>query len=145
MWCNYICYRYIINKKNKSRNDKKGQYYIAANVTSTALVKFYSKKSKRFPYFVCSFIINHITIGNYYYLLSLPETRRYNKKWKIINFKKLVIKIVRVHYIITWEDFDLDTIFIDKKNFMKIFWFMTYIFFLTISQKSNYRTTTDFA
>ena len=31
-------------KKNKSHNDKKGQYYIAANVTSTASVKFYSKK-----------------------------------------------------------------------------------------------------
>ena len=61
-------------------------------------------------------------------MLSLRKTRRYNEKWKIINFKKLVIKIVRVHYIITLEDFDLDTIFIDKKSHENILIHDIYIF-----------------
>ena len=50
---------------------------IATNVTSTA----------------CS---HHINIDNYYYLLSLCKTKRYNIKWKIMNFNKFVLKFVRV-------------------------------------------------
>ena len=35
-----------------------------------------------------SFISDQITIDNYYYLLLLCETKRYNIKWKIMNFRK---------------------------------------------------------
>ena len=42
-------------------------------------------KSKRLLYFAHSFISNHITIDNYYFLLSLCKTKRYNIKWKIMN------------------------------------------------------------
>ena len=52
----------------------------AANVTSIASMNYHSKKSKRLLYFAQSFISNHITIDNYYYLLSLCHTKRYNKK-----------------------------------------------------------------
>ena len=38
------------------------------------------------------------------------------------------MKIVRVHYIITSEDFDLDTIFIDKKSRENILIYDIYIF-----------------
>ena len=44
---------------------------IATNVTSTSSINSHSKKSKRFLYFAYSFISNHITTDNYYYLLSL--------------------------------------------------------------------------
>ena len=40
--------------------------------------------SNRFLYFAYSLISDHI-IDNYYYLLSLCKTKRYNKKWKIMN------------------------------------------------------------
>ena len=60
---------------------------IATNVTSTASILLY---------FAYSFISDHININNYYYLLSLCKTKRYNIKWKIMNFKKFLLKIVRV-------------------------------------------------
>ena len=47
-------------------------------------------------YFRYSCISDHITIDNYYYLLLLRKTKRYNIKWKLINFKKFVLKMVRV-------------------------------------------------
>ena len=50
------------------------------NVTSTASMNSHSKKSKRLFYFVHSFISSHITIDDYYYLLSLCKTKRYNIK-----------------------------------------------------------------
>ena len=43
-----------------------------------------------------SSISNHITIHNYYCLLSLCKTKRYKIKWKIINLEKFVLKILRV-------------------------------------------------
>ena len=53
-------------------------------------------KSKRLLYFTNDFISDHITIDNNNFLLSLCKTKRYNIKWNIMNFKKLVLKIVRV-------------------------------------------------
>ena len=69
---------------------------IAANVTSTASMNWHSKKSKRLLYFAYSFISDHIAIDDYYYLMLLFKTKRYNIKWKIMKFKKFVFKIVRV-------------------------------------------------
>ena len=74
-------------------------------------------------YFAHSFIFNNITIDNYYYLLSLCKTKRYNIKWKIINFKKFGIKNRTCYYfdnIIKLEDFDLDNILIDQKSHQNI-------------------------
>ena len=48
---------------------------ISTNVTSTASLNFYSKKSKRWLYFTHSFISDHSTIDNFYYLL-LCKTER---------------------------------------------------------------------
>ena len=60
---------------------------ITTNVTSTASVNCHSKKARDLLYFAYSFIsdISHITIDNYFYLLSLCKTRRYNIKWKLMN------------------------------------------------------------
>ena len=69
-------------------------------------------KSKRLFYFAHSFISNHITIGNYYYLLSLCKTKRYK-------IKKGRIKNRTCYYfddIIKLEDFTLDNILIDEKS-----------------------------
>ena len=68
---------------------------IVTNVTNTASINFHCKKSKRLLYFVYSFINDHITIDNYYHLLLLCK-KSYNIKWKIMNLKKLVFKIVCV-------------------------------------------------
>ena len=71
-------------------------------------------KNKRLLYFAHS---DYITIDNYYYLLSLYKTKGYNIKWKIMNLKKFVLKIVRVIISMTikLEDFDFD-ILIDEKS-----------------------------
>ena len=69
---------------------------IATNVTCTTSINCHGKESKRLLYFANSFISGHITIDNYYYLLSLSKIKKYNIKWKIIKFKKFVLKIVRV-------------------------------------------------
>ena len=48
-----------------------------ANVSSTALRNYHSKKRKRMLYF--AYIIGyHIAIDNYYYLLSLCNAKRYS-------------------------------------------------------------------
>ena len=69
---------------------------IAANVTSAASISCHSKKSKRMLYFAHSIISDHITIDNYYHLLSLCKTKSYNIKWKLMNLKEFVLKIVCV-------------------------------------------------
>ena len=48
---------------------------ISTNVTSTASLNFYSKKSKRWLYFTHSFISDHSTIDNFYYLLLCKAER----------------------------------------------------------------------
>ena len=53
---------------------------IATNVTSTASINYHCKKNKRLLYFAYSSISDHIIIDNYYYLLSLCKTKRYNIK-----------------------------------------------------------------
>ena len=70
---------------------------IATNVSSSASINCYSKNIiiKRLLYFIYSFIIDYISIDNYYYFL-LCKAKRYNMKWEIMNFKKLVLKIVGV-------------------------------------------------
>ena len=47
---------------------------IATNVGNTPSINFHSKKVTDFT---CSFISNHITIDNYYYLLSLCKTKKH--------------------------------------------------------------------
>ena len=78
---------------------------VATNLTCTVSVSYYSKKSKRLLYFTYSFISNHITSDNYYYLLSLCKTKRYDIKRKMMNLKKFVLKILRViiRRKITWK------------------------------------------
>ena len=53
-------------------------------------------KNKRLLYFTNDFISDHITIDNNNFFLSLCKTKSYNIKWNIMNFKKLILKIVRV-------------------------------------------------
>ena len=60
---------------------------IATNLTSTDLTNCQRKRY---------FIGNHITVGNYYYLLLSYKTRRYNIKRKRMKLKKFVLKIIRV-------------------------------------------------
>ena len=67
---------------------------LTTNVTSTASINCHRKKI-RDCYILHSFISNHININIYYYLLSLCK-KGYNIKWKIMNFKKFVLKIVHV-------------------------------------------------
>ena len=50
---------------------------IATNVTSATSINCHSKKSKRLLYFANSFLSDHITIDNYYYLLLLCKAKRY--------------------------------------------------------------------
>ena len=69
---------------------------IATNVTSTASINWHNKTVRDY-----SFTSNHVTVDNYYYLLSVCKTKRYDIKWKIMNFKKLVLKIVRVIILMT--------------------------------------------
>ena len=57
-----------------------------------------------------------ITIIGYHY----AKQKRYNIKWKIMNFKKFVLKFATSYYyfddIIKLEDFDIDNILIDEKS-----------------------------
>ena len=82
------------------------------NVMSIASINFHSKKV-----FTYSFISDHIPIDNCYYLLSLCKTKRYYIKWKIMNLKKFVLKMVHVIISMTikLEDFDLDKYFNRQK------------------------------
>ena len=67
---------------------------IATNVTSTASMNCHSKKV-RDCYILHTLISDPITIDNHYHLLLLCKTKMYNTKWKIENFKKFIVKIVR--------------------------------------------------
>ena len=74
------------------------------NVANTASINCHSKKvrdCKKARYFTYSFISDHTAIDHYHYLLSLCKTQTYNIKWKIMNFKKFVLKIVRVFISMT--------------------------------------------
>ena len=96
MWLNYNCYGYCINKKGYSNQC----YKYCFNKLS-----WY--KSKKLLYFTHSFISYHITIANYYYLLSLCKT------------KKFILNNHPSYYfndIIKLENFDLINILIDKKS-----------------------------
>ena len=50
---------------------------IATNVTSTASINSHSQKGKRLLHFALSFISDHTTTDNYYYLLSLCKRKMY--------------------------------------------------------------------
>ena len=65
------------------------------NVSSTASINCHSKKV-RDCYVLHSFISNHITIDNYYYLLLLCKIKRNNIKWNIMNLKSFILKIIRI-------------------------------------------------
>ena len=54
---------------------------------STTSINCHSKKVIDI-YFLYSFISDQISIDNYYYLLLLCKTKRYNIKWKIMNLRK---------------------------------------------------------
>ena len=86
------------------------------NGTSTDSKNCRSKKV-RDCYFTCSFISHPITVDNYYYLLLLCKTNKYNIKWKWI--QKNRIKNCTCYYfddIIKLEDFGLDNILINEKS-----------------------------
>ena len=75
-------------------------------------------------YFAYSFITDHITIDNCYYLLSLYKRKTYwhtnNIKKENNEFKKVRIKNRTCYYfddIIKLEVFDYDNILIDKKSY----------------------------
>ena len=57
------------------------------NAMSTSSINYHCKKRKRLLYTSHSVISVHITVDNYYYLSSLCKTKRYNTKWKVMNFK----------------------------------------------------------
>ena len=63
---------------------------IATNVTSTASINFHSKYIRDCYILHVIVLLLIIIIICYYYL------KRYNIKWKIMNFKKFVLKTVRV-------------------------------------------------
>ena len=84
----------VSTKKTNTITTKKTNT-IATNVTSTASINCHSKKRKRLLYCAYSFISDHINIHNYYFLL-LFKTKRNNIKWKIMNLKRFVLKIVHV-------------------------------------------------
>ena len=65
---------------------------VVTNVASTASMDCHSKKVRDFAF---SFISDHITT-DYYYLLLLCKTKKYNKKWRITERRKFTLKIVRV-------------------------------------------------
>ena len=72
---------------------------MARNVTSIVTLV---KKSKRLLYFTYSFISDHITIdSNNYYYFQLLCKKKYNIKWKTINSKMFVLKIVRIIILVT--------------------------------------------
>ena len=72
---------------------------MARNVTSIVTLV---KKSKRLLYFTYSFISDHITIdNNNYYYFQLLCKKKYNIKWKTINSKMFVLKIVRIIILVT--------------------------------------------
>ena len=48
--------------------------HIAINITRIASITLHNKKERNFAY---SFISDHITIDNYYYLLLLCNEKRY--------------------------------------------------------------------
>ena len=50
---------------------------ITTNVSSTTSINCHSKKVRDIAY---NFISDHITTDNYYHLLLLCKTKRYNKK-----------------------------------------------------------------
>ena len=54
---------------------------------STTSINCHSKKVIDI-YFLYIFISDQISIDNYYYLLLLCKTKRYNIKWKIMNLRK---------------------------------------------------------
>ena len=67
------------------------------NVVSTALINCHNRKvTDCYILHTVLLVINHITIDNYYYLISLCKTKRHNMKWKIMNLKKFALKIVPV-------------------------------------------------
>ena len=87
------------------------------NVTNTTSISCHGI-TVRDCYILHSFISNHIIIDNYYFLLSLCKTKRYNIKMKKNKLKKACIKNFMCYYfdeIIKLEDFNLD-ISIDEKS-----------------------------
>ena len=74
-----------------------------------------------------SFISDHITIDNYYYLLSLCKTKKIlmHQQYKLENneLKEVCIKNWTCCYfynILKLENFDLDNIFLDEKSHKNI-------------------------
>ena len=81
-------------------------------------------------YFKHSFISDHITIHNHYFLLSLckawSKLKMHCHAQQTNECKKVRVKNCTCYFfddIITFENFDFDTILIDE-NFTKIFWFI---------------------
>ena len=84
----------IVSTKKSNIIATKETNTIATNITSTDSINCNSKKNKRLLY--QSFISDHITIDNYYYLLSLYKTKNVQCKMENNEFKKFVLKIARL-------------------------------------------------
>ena len=67
---------YIVSTKEANTVATKMTNIIVANVMSTDSINCHSKKVRD----CYIFISDHITIDNYYYLLLLCKTKRYNRK-----------------------------------------------------------------
>ena len=61
---------------------------VVTNVTSTASTNYHNKKRKRLLCFAHSFISDHITTDNYYYLLSLCKTKKVWYQMENYEFRK---------------------------------------------------------
>ena len=86
----------IVSTKKSNIIATKETNTIATNITSTDSINCNSKKNNRLLYFAKSFISDHITIDNYYYLLSLYKTKNVQCKMENNEFKKFVLKIARL-------------------------------------------------
>ena len=103
----------IVSTKKANTIASKKTNTIATNAMSTASITCLSKNVRDcyilrtvllviMLHFAYSFISHHFTVVNYYYLLSLCKTKRYNIKWKIMSFKKFVLRIICVIISMTY-------------------------------------------
>ena len=93
------CLKSIVNNSVTEYDEEKWnerKNTIALNVTSTASINCHSKKVRE-PYILHAVLLVIMLLLIIYYCLMLScKTKTCNKRWKIINFKKFVLKIVRV-------------------------------------------------
>ena len=84
-------------------------------------------------YILHTVLLLNISIDSYCYWKSLCKTSKYNRKLKIMNFKKFTLQIAQRYYfddIIKLDVFDLN-VFLDEKSLENILvyeiWYKTFI------------------